>query len=396
MRKVKKQMFNFENMGEKNLYDVIICGGGITGLLLAKKLTDDNYFKNHKIALIEKEDKNKNDRTISFWEEGKGEWDNIICGSWNNAIFISDEYESSFELSPYTYKTIRGIDFYNYFKKKLDDKSNFKLIKENIIKIKSDNRFSYVKTTNKEYSAARVFSSIPNLEYKRQTSIPVLQQHFIGWFVKTQNSIFNPKELIFMDFSVPQQGNTRFMYILPFEKNFALVEYTLFSKKTLKKNEYEYNIKKYLEDKNAGKFNIIEKESGSIPMTGYNFSKHNKSTLLHIGTSGGWTKASTGFTFKKSINKIENLILYLKTEKPLDKFENKTKFDFYDLLFLDVLYHHNEKGKSLFSGMFKKNKPQRIFRFLDEKSSFSEDVLLMLSFPIGKFVKALIKNFSIS
>ena len=396
MRKVKKQMFNFENMGEKNLYDIIICGGGITGLLLAKKLTDDNYFKNHKIALIEKEDKNKNDRTISFWEEGKGEWDNIIYGSWNNAIFISDEYESSFELSPYTYKTIRGIDFYNYFKKKLDNKSNFKLIKENIIKIKSDNRFSYVKTTNKEYSAARVFSSIPNLEYKSQTSIPVLQQHFIGWFVKTQNSIFTPKKLIFMDFSVPQKGNTRFMYILPFEKNFALVEYTLFSKKTLKKNEYEYNIKKYLEDKNAGEFNIIEKEAGSIPMTGYNFSKHNTSTLLHIGTSGGWTKASTGFTFKKSINKIENLILYLKTEKPLDKFENKTKFDFYDLLFLDVLYHHNEKGKSLFSGMFKKNKPQRIFRFLDEKSSFSEDVLLMLSFPIGKFVKALIKNFSIS
>ena len=86
------------------------------------------------------------------------------------------------------------------------------------------------------------------------------------------------------------------------------------------------------------------------------------------------------------------MILYLKQNKPLDKFENKTKFDFYDLLFLDVLYHHNEKGKSLFSGMFKKNKPQRIFRFLDEKSNFYEDVLLMLSFPIGKFVKALIKN----
>jgi len=186
------------------------------------------------------------------------------------------------------------------------------------------------------------------------------------------------------------------MYILPFDKNFALVEYTLFSKKTLKKEEYEYNIKQYLEDKNAGQFEVVEKEAGSIPMTGYNFSKHNKSTLLHIGTSGGWTKASTGFTFKKSINKIEHLIQYLKSNKSLDKFDNKTKFDFYDLLFLDVLYHHNDKGKMLFTGMFKKNKPQRIFRFLDEKSSFSEDLLLMLSFPIGKFVRALIKNISIS
>ena len=389
-------MFNFESMSEKKNYDIIICGGGITGLLLAKKLTDDIYFKNHKIALIEKEDKNKNDRTISFWEEGKGEWDSIICGSWENAFFISDEYQSSLKLTPYTYKTIRGIDFYNYFKRELGKKNNFKLIKDNILNIKSDNDFSYVKTLTEEYRAPRVFSSIPNLGYKNQTSIPVLQQHFIGWFVKTENSIFDPNKLIFMDFSVPQKGSTRFMYILPFDKNFALVEYTLFSKKTLKKEEYEYNIKQYLEDKNAGEFEVVEKEAGSIPMTGYNFSKHNKSTLLHIGTSGGWTKASTGFTFKKSINKIEHLIQYLKSNKSLDKFDNKTKFDFYDLLFLDVLYHHNDKGKMLFTGMFKKNKPQRIFRFLDEKSSFSEDLLLMLSFPIGKFVRALIKNISIS
>jgi lycopene beta-cyclase len=389
-------MFNFESMSEKKIYDIIICGGGITGLLLAKKLTDDIYFKNHKIALIEKEDKNKNDRTISFWEEGKGEWDSIICGSWENAFFISDEYQSSLKLTPYTYKTIRGIDFYNYFKRELCKKNNFKLIKDNILNIKSDYDFSYVKTLTEEYRAPRVFSSIPNLGYKNQTSIPVLQQHFIGWFVKTENSIFDPNKLIFMDFSVPQKGSTRFMYILPFNKNFALVEYTLFSKKTLKKEEYEYNIKQYLEDKNAGEFEVVEKEAGSIPMTGYNFSKHNKSTLLHIGTSGGWTKASTGFTFKKSINKIEHLIQYLKSNKSLDNFDNKTKFDFYDLLFLDVLYHHNDKGKTLFTGMFKKNKPQRIFRFLDEKSSFSEDLLLMLSFPIGKFVRALIKNISIS
>ena len=385
-------MFNFGVMTQDNFYDIIICGGGITGLLLAKKLIDDNYFKNHRIALIEKEDKNKNDRTISFWEEGKGDWDGITCGSWNNAIFISDEFESSFKLNPYTYKTIRGLDFYNYFKNEFGDKNNFKIIKDKVIKIKSDNSFSYVKTLNTEYWAPRVFTSIPNLKYKKQTSIPVLQQHFIGWFVKSENPIFDPKKLIFMDFNLPQKGNTRFMYILPFDKNFALVEYTLFSKNKLKKNEYEDNIRKYLKAKNAGKFKVIEKEAGSIPMTGYDFSKHNKSTLLHIGTSGGWTKASTGFTFKKSTNKIENLILYLKQNKPLDKFENKTKFDFYDLLFLDVLYHHNEKGKSLFSGMFKKNKPQRIFRFLDEKSSFSEDVFLMLSFPIGKFLKALIKN----
>ena len=68
--------------------------------------------------------------------------------------------------------------------KNLSNKNNLKIVKDNILKIRSDNSFSYVTTINKEYKAPRVFSSIPNLEYKNQTSIPVLQQHFIGWFVK--------------------------------------------------------------------------------------------------------------------------------------------------------------------------------------------------------------------
>ena len=55
----------------KNFYDIIICGGGITGLLLAKKITDDIYFKNHKIALIEKEDKIKMTEPLVFGKKVK-------------------------------------------------------------------------------------------------------------------------------------------------------------------------------------------------------------------------------------------------------------------------------------------------------------------------------------
>ena len=49
-----------------------------------------------------------------------------------------------------------------------------------------------------------------------------------------------------MDFSVDQKDEIRFMYILPFSKNKALVEYTLFSKELISDNEYEKEIKSYL------------------------------------------------------------------------------------------------------------------------------------------------------
>ena len=87
-----------------------------------------------------------------------------------------------------------------------------------------------------------------------------------------------------------------------------------------------------------------------------------------------------------------NLLLFLKRDKALNTLKQKNKFWFYDLLFLDVLSKHNEKGHMLFSLMFKKNKSERIFKFLDEQTSFVEELKIMLSFPVGLFVKALWKR----
>ena len=195
-----------------------------------------------------------------------------------------------------------------------------------------------------------------------------------------------------MDFDLDQKNNTRFMYVLPFSPTEALVEYTLFSKDLLKDEEYEAEITKYLNQRKAGKVSVTATEKGSIPMTAYNFDQHNSSHLMHIGTAGGWTKASTGFTFQKSQEKINALIEFLKKEKALDQFPQRNKFNFYDMLFLDVLAKYNGEGSELFSRMFQRNTPQRIFQFLDEKTSYRQEVLLMSSFPIGRFVKALFKR----
>ena len=72
-----------------------------------------------------------------------------------------------------------------------------------------------------------------------QDKYPLLQQHFIGWKIKTSEPAFTADKATFMDFSVAQKGNTRFMYVLPFSKTEALIEYTLFSKDLLPEKEYE-------------------------------------------------------------------------------------------------------------------------------------------------------------
>jgi lycopene beta-cyclase len=69
-------------------------------------------------------------------------------------------------------------------------------------------------------------------------------------------------------------------------------------------------------------------------MTCYPFGK--QPNVLNIGTAGGWTKASTGYTFKKSDKKSTQLVAFLQEEKDLRQFHTKTKFWLYDLLLLDI------------------------------------------------------------
>ena len=43
--------------------------------------------------------------------------------------------------------------------------------------------------------------------------------------------------------------------------------------------------------------------------------------------------------------KIDSLLSFLKTKKPLDVFSFKNRFLFYDLLFIDVLTKYNDQGE---------------------------------------------------
>jgi lycopene beta-cyclase len=195
-----------------------------------------------------------------------------------------------------------------------------------------------------------------------------------------------------MNFKVPQKGNTRFMYVLPLGPNKALLEYTLFSQNVLERKEYKNAIADFLQELQTGGYEILEEEEGKIPMTCYRFDLKNNSKLLHIGTSGGWTKPSTGYTFQRINEKTKELVDFLKKGQPHSQFGKRSRFWFYDLLFVDVLAKDNANGAKLFKKMFEKNSPEVIFQFLDEKSTLWQELQIMRSFDVGQFVRALLRR----
>lgn len=378
---------------KKQQFDYIVCGGGASGLLLCKQLISDSFFKNKTILLIEKENKNTNDRTWCYWTDTSDAFEKILYHKWQEATFKSEHIHKNFSLDPYDYHMIRSGDFYTLMEQQFENAPQLMRLKATVTNIQSQANASLVTTDSGVYQASTVFNSIYDPKpLFAQSRYPVLQQHFLGWFVKTEKACFNPRKMTFMDFSIPQKGETRFVYVLPFSPHEALIEFTLFSANLLKQSEYEETLKNYLQKLDTGDYEIKEEEQGNIPMSCYRFSKHNTKTLLHIGTAGGWTKASTGYTFAHTVEKTTALIAFLKTNKPLTQFEKRTRFWYYDLLFLDVLYKNNALGASLFSIMFKKLQPRLVFKFLSEKTHFQDELKLLLAFPARHFIKALLQR----
>ena len=372
-------------------YDYIILGSGASGLMLAYHMVLDSFFDKKQILLIDKDIKDLNDRTWCFWETGTGIWEEIISKKWHTIYFGSKDFSKKIDISPYQYKLIKSKDFYDFVVGILNKKSNITIIQEEVISLTEEDNGVIVKTNTQTYLGKKAFNSILfSLEYKNQKQYPVLNQHFVGWFVKTKVPVFDCQTATFMDFKVAQKGNTRFMYVLPFSETEALFEYTLFSEELFEQKEYEQEIAKYLEEKGVINYEIIEKEKGCIPMTCYDFKKQNSKNLLHIGTAGGWTKPSTGYTFNTTSKKIQKLITFLKTNTDVSKFDIKTRFWYYDLLFIDVLFKENQIGATLFSKLFARNKSFKILKFLDEETTILEELKITTSLPAGRFLKALI------
>ncbi|MCG2459185.1 lycopene cyclase [Flavobacteriaceae bacterium F89] len=375
-------------------FDYIIIGAGAAGLMLADGFGKESLFRNKSILVIDRDTKQTNDRTWCFWEKGKGDFDQLVHKSWDQIFFAGTNFKSRQPIRPYIYKMVRGIDFYREYLGRITLYPNISILKAEVLGICSSQDGVELSTNLGRYHCKMAFNSAP--EYDRMVSqkkFPVLQQHFLGWFVKTEKPTFDDRTTTFMDFSIPQKGNTRFMYVLPFSNTEALVEYTFFSKNPMTEQEYEAGLRDYMKKhlKSAG-YSVSEIEKGSIPMTCYDFSSANTENLFHIGAAGGWTKASTGFTFMNTYRKTQALIRLLKKEKPLDNLYIKDRFWFYDLLLLDILYCDNAKGQPIFESLFKKRSPQMIFKFLDGNTNLWEDLMIISACPKREFIKALLKR----
>jgi lycopene beta-cyclase len=383
-----------QEAGKEGIFDFVIAGGGCAGLSLAWQMLQSGLLESRRLLILDKDSKSENDRTWCFWEKGEGPFESIVYHAWEHAWFFGPSWAKKMHLSPYKYKMIRADAFYVFVKKALEKEKNVVFALEKITDIRDGGHQVEIKTTENQYSAAWLFNSL-SPKTSRQARYHYLLQHFVGWFIKTPKPFFRPDEPYLMDFRIPQKDECRFMYVLPSSETEALVEFTLFSEAHLPLQAYDAQIKEYLKEYlKLEEFEILHQEFGSIPMYSEPFSKGNGNRIVNIGTAGGQTKASTGYTFTRIQKHSKALVTsILKTNSPHLKTNwFSLRHSFYDRVLLHVLANKAAPAARIFQNLFRYNGASSIFSFLDEDSHFLLEYKIINTVPILPFMKAAMKE----
>lgn len=377
-------------MTDSSFYDYAIIGAGAAGINLALAMQEDAFFAEKKILILDKDTKEKDDRTWSFWEMGTGKWDKIITKSWEKGLFNTRDKSIKLSLHPYRYKTLSGLAFYQHAKKRLAQANNIHWLQEEVKTLVLE-EYITIKGLNKDYQARQVFDSRidPCFEREKGNYFSILQ-HFKGWEIETTKPTFDPTTFVMMDFQVKWKNSTSFTYVLPITPTKALVEFTLFTQDLIAYDAYDALLKKYIVGVLGLKdYKISKVEYGVIPMSDYPFQQANKPGITKIGTAGAQVKPSSGYAFKNCELSAQHIINNIKRNRPPHKGLITKKFRLYDSLYLDVLSNHNHLGESIFTDMYTKNSIQQIFKFLDEQTSLIEDISIINSFQVAPFLQAL-------
>jgi len=368
-------------------YSYIFAGGGCAALSLVYKMQMAGLLKDKTVLIIDKEQKNKNDRTWAFWTKKDTVFEKIVSNTWDEIEFRSRYFSEDINLNPYKYQVIKGIDFYEFFLAEIHQNDNVHFLQDEILSLEKEYDKTIVKTESATFSADWIFDSRFHPDMIPKESI-FLKQHFKGWVIETPKAEFDIDKIRLFDFRTEQNGVMRFFYIIPYSPKKALVEYTLFSEHLLEEKVYDNAVEKYIDEILKIKdFKIVEEEQGIIPMTDYEFPPSSTENVINIGTLGGCSKASTGYTFLRIQKQCDEIVEALKkTDLPITNVSKSKRFVLYDVLMLKVLQDKGEFAEKVFSDLFSKNPIDRLFRFLDEKSSVVEEVKLMNTTPKGLFL----------
>ncbi len=363
---------------ENHAFDYAFLGMGCANSLLVMALHKHGLLNTAQILVLEPAQKVRNDRTFCFWlspvELQEAGLEKLISHSWDK---VSCNGQPAQALNHKKYYYLRAEVLFEH-------------VQNLLMEVGATWRHE-VFNGEPQHLAKQVYDSRPPHWEALSKDQELIHQSFFGWFIRTKDPIFDPSTFTMMDFNIEQQGQTQFMYVLPFDAYTALLEPTRFSPDKLCQTNATALLNAYLASYQTN-YEILETEQGCIPMSAASFDKQQAhSNVLPTGANAGKLKPSTGYSFVRNLRDVNQIADSLVLNKTFQRKKTSARFAFYDRLLLEILYRTPQAGKEIFGRLFARNKAVDVMAFLDEETNVWQEVKLMSSLPIFLFLAAALR-----
>jgi lycopene beta-cyclase len=377
-------------------YDIIITGTGCAGYSLVYYLLNSS-LRNKRILIIDQEDNKSANKTWCYWSKEPLEiHPPHALFSWKKIEVDSSDNFVKKEMKDLNYFHLKSQDFFGYIDEFITDFPNVHKLNDKVSKINFLNNTSkevceVVTKNNGVITSDWVFNSV--LELIDSEPRQSIKQLFTGWTIKTKQPYFKVDTAQLMKFNHLDQNEVNFIYILPFSDNEALIEYTLFSNQDMVIENLEKQLELYIKSHlKIDEYSILSKEIGKIPMSNQFRKNQNSSRIINIGTAGGCTKASTGYTFYNIQKQTKDIVSTLENNIDFSNYLvlNSKRFIFYDNIILNIIQKWPQEASKIFNSMFKNNKPEIVFKFLNEETNILEELNILRKLPLWVCIKSLL------
>ncbi|SCK37729.1 lycopene cyclase family protein [Streptomyces sp. WMMB 322] len=381
------------------MYDteIAIVGAGAAGLSLAYRLCAARPGPaSPSVALIDAPPgpARPPERTWCFWEGAGGEFDAATSAVWDTLrVRAPDGTAVTGSPSPLRYKMLRSSSFEAMVHERLDRVPQLRRVEAevgDVVDLAQGGEVRGVTAQGQSLTlhARWVFDSRP--PRKLPPGRTALLQHFRGWFLRAGRPVFDVRVADLMDFRTPQPAHgLSFAYVLPTSPSEALVEYTEFSPAVLGEDGYEQALTSYVTNVlGLERFEVTRAEQGVIPMTDARFPRRAGRSVFRIGTAGGATRPSTGYTFAGIQRQTRAVAAACQRgSTPLPPPVHSVRSLAMDAILLRALDTGRVDGARFFTDLFRRVPMERLLRFLDGGTRWREDFSIGLRTPVGPMLR---------
>ena len=369
--------------------DVLVLGGGMSGLALACHIADYNdlYSDQEKDTwVIEPRVKYLSDKTWCFWQQDANLFDSAVTHRWNRWLIKSGDNTHICRSSELDYVMVDSGRYYAIAQERLTRSTSVNLLTGTRAEALQIGQTQItVDCDDVQFKADYVYDTRP-----KEIPFGTLLQHFVGWEIETDQDVFDTHTVTLMDFQASNDDDIHFFYVLPFTKRHALVETTHFSKKSLEDKIYLEELTHYITTElGIGEWRILREERGIIPMPKKppNPEQRAHYNVIPFGLYADTAKPSTGYCYPHAQHQAKQHAsrLFAGTAHQVTAVRNPVA-QWLDHVFISFLEHQPAHAASTFIRLFKRVPEPVLIRFLSDNAKITDYLKVIAAMPKFLFI----------